>query len=70
MVPNAKKTKQLVIATRQKLHNVNQLPLDLYVNGVSEGFSTFERFEHSTGTSEVFLYKILLLKRFVNQSEK
>ena len=51
MVPNAKKTKQLVIATRQKLHNVNQLPLDLYVNGVSEGFSTFERFEHSTGTS-------------------
>ena len=27
------------------------LTLDLYVNGVTEGFSTFERFEHSTGTS-------------------
>ena len=51
MVPNAKKTKQLLIATRQKLQNVNQLTLDLYVNRVTEGFSTFERFEHSTGTS-------------------
>ena len=51
MVPNAKKTKQLLIASRQKLQNVNQLTLDLYVNGVTEGFSTFERFEHSTGTS-------------------
>ena len=50
MVPSAKKTKQLLIATRKKLQNVNQLTLDLYVNGVTEGFSTFERFEHSTGT--------------------
>ena len=48
MVPNAKKTKQLLIATRQKLQNVNQLTLDLYVNGVT---GRFERFEHSTGTS-------------------
>ena len=33
MVPNAKKTKQLLIATRQKLQQVNQLTLDLYWNG-------------------------------------
>ena len=30
---NAKKTKQLLIATRQKLQHVNQLTLDLYLNG-------------------------------------
>ena len=41
-----RRQKQLLIATRQKLQNVNQLTLDLYVNGVTEGFSTFERFEH------------------------
>ena len=46
-----RRQKQLLIATRQKLQNVNQLTLDLYVNGVTEGFSTLERFEHSTGTS-------------------
>ena len=28
MVPNTKKTKQLLIATRQKLQNVNQVTLD------------------------------------------
>ena len=30
---NAKKTKQRLIATRQKLQHVNQLTLDLYLNG-------------------------------------
>ena len=33
MFPNAKKIKQLLIATRQKLQHVNQLTLDLYLNG-------------------------------------
>ena len=33
MVPNAKKTKHLLIATRQKLQHVNQPTLDLYLNG-------------------------------------
>ena len=33
MVPNAKRTKQLLIATRQKLQHVNQPTLDLYLNG-------------------------------------
>ena len=33
MVPNAKKTKLLLIATRQKLQHVNQPILDLYLNG-------------------------------------
>ena len=32
MVPNAKKTKQLLIATRQKLQHVNKPTLDLYLN--------------------------------------
>ena len=33
MVPNAKKTKPLLIATRQKLQHVNQPTLDLFLNG-------------------------------------
>ena len=33
MVPNAKKTKHLLIATRQKLQHVNYPTLDLYLNG-------------------------------------
>ena len=33
MVPNTKKTKQLLIATRQKLQHVNQPTLGLYLNG-------------------------------------
>ena len=31
--------------------------LGFYVNGVTEGFSTFERFEHSTGTRR-FNYRL------------
>ena len=33
IVPNAKKTNQLLVATRQKLQHVNQPTLDLYLNG-------------------------------------
>ena len=33
MVPNTKKTKQLLIATRQKLQHMNQPTLSLYLNG-------------------------------------
>ena len=33
MVPNAKKTKLLLIASRQKLQHVNQPTLDLFLNG-------------------------------------
>ena len=33
MVPNAKKTKPLLIATRQKLQHVNQPTLDLFLTG-------------------------------------
>ena len=33
VVPNAKRTKQLLIATQQKLKHVNQPTFDLYLNG-------------------------------------
>ena len=33
MVPNAKKTKPLLIATRQKLQHMNQPTLDLFLTG-------------------------------------
>ena len=40
---NAKKTKQLLIATRQKLQHVNQLTLDLYLSGNRVGEAEDEK---------------------------
>ena len=43
IVPNAKTTNQLLIATRQKLQHVNQPTLDLYLNGNDVGEAKDEK---------------------------